>query len=103
MFSVGVLAFIFVDVMSNGIAIVDNALTAVVGGSFLVVRVTLVPAQRGRLGARRMPIRDDVLVLGRQLRRGMIEVVLGVLLAPLGRGGLGAAGTTSGVFVCCVA
>jgi zinc transporter, ZIP family len=29
MFSVGVLAFIFVDVMSNAIAIVDNALTAV--------------------------------------------------------------------------
>jgi ZIP family zinc transporter len=28
MFSVGVLAFIFVDVMSNGISIVDNALTA---------------------------------------------------------------------------
>ncbi|MFZ0976884.1 MAG: hypothetical protein WAN22_31995, partial [Solirubrobacteraceae bacterium] len=28
MFSVGVLAFIFVDVMSNGIEIVDHALTA---------------------------------------------------------------------------
>jgi len=28
MFSVGVLAFIFVDVMSNGISIVDDALTA---------------------------------------------------------------------------
>ncbi len=29
MFSVGVLAFIFVDVLSNGIGIVDAALTAV--------------------------------------------------------------------------
>src|SRR5579875_2355914 len=29
MFAVGVLAFIFVDVLSNGISIVDNALSAV--------------------------------------------------------------------------
>jgi hypothetical protein len=64
--------------------------------------MALVPAERSRLGARRMPVRDDVLVLGWRRRRGKIDLLFWMLLAPPRRCGLGATRTPPWILSSCL-